>query len=337
MPVRLLTKPEDFHKYTQWVSAHAGKTLWQSEEWKRYQESLGREVRVYILEDENKITASALAVIDKTALGLSTWNVPRGPVFSNENSGKQMVDFLLEEAKKEKCITLYISPIQELRHEKFFRTKRHEQPEATLILDLAQADEKILEQMKQKGRYNIRLAEKNGVTVEQSKDVQAFYQLMKSTGERDAFGVHSQKHYEKFLMNLSGSFLLIAYESGHDKKPIAGLIGVIWGNTGLPTVDGSPAKVGIYYYGASSYESRSLMAPYALQWAAMKHCKLAGCTHYDLLGIAPPDSPENHAWQGITGFKEKFGGTLVTYPAEQEAVLKPLAKTALTVKRKILG
>jgi len=319
------------------VSAQAGKTLWQSDEWKRYQESLGREVRVYVLEENQTITASALVVIDRTALGLSTWNVPRGPLCANEKSGKEMIDFLLSEAENQKCMVLHVSPTEAIHHGKLSRSKRHEQPEATLIVNLAQTDEKILEQMKQKGRYNIRLTEKNGVTVEQSKDVDAFYELMKGTGERDAFGVHSQTHYARFLSDLPGSFLLLAYEGDTSKKPIAGLIGVIWGNIGLPTVDGSPAKVGIYYYGASSYASRSLMAPYALQWAAMKLCKTAGCTHYDLLGIAPPDSPENHAWQGITGFKEKFGGALFTYPAEQEVVLKPIAKTALSVKRKILG
>lgn len=325
MPVRLLTNPEDFQKYTQWVSARAGKTLWQSDEWKRYQESLGREVRIYVVEDDNKITASALVVIDRTALGFCTWNVPRGPVFLNAKSGKEIIDFLLEEAKKEKCITLHVSPIEEIHHEKLSRSKRHEQPEATLVVDLAQTDEKILEQMKQKGRYNIRLAEKNGVTVQPSQDVAAFHELLQDTSERDAFGVHNTTHYQKFLDNLAGSFLLLAHDSGNEKKPIAGLMGVIWGDTG------------IYYYGASRYASRSLMAPYALQWAAIKLCKTAGCTHYDLLGIAPPNNPEHHAWKGITGFKEKFGGVLVTYPPEQEAVLKPFAKTALSVKRKILG
>jgi lipid II:glycine glycyltransferase (peptidoglycan interpeptide bridge formation enzyme) len=102
-------------------------------------------------------------------------------------------------------------------------------------------------------------------------------------------------------------------------------MGVIWGNTG------------IYYYGASDYEHRALMAPYLLQWKAMKQCKEAGCTRYDLLGIAPPDAPEDHPWQGISRFKEKFGGEIITYPPERQIILRKLAHAGLRLKRKVMG
>jgi lipid II:glycine glycyltransferase (peptidoglycan interpeptide bridge formation enzyme) len=94
---------------------------------------------------------------------------------------------------------------------------------------------------------------------------------------------------------------------------------------------------GYYYYGASSYTHRALMAPYALQWAAMRYYKARGCATYDLLGIAPPDAPPDHPWQGISAFKEKFGGEVVMYPPEQEIVLRPIANWMLQWKRRILG
>ncbi len=105
-------------------------------------------------------------------------------------------------------------------------------------------------------------------------------------------------------------------------------------------------KLGIYYYGASSYEHRSLMAPYLLQWKAMEHCKELGCLTYDLLGVAPPENAASsqlqaasspHPWAGITDFKEKFGGELIEYPHEQQIVLRPFALKALTLKRQLLG
>jgi lipid II:glycine glycyltransferase (peptidoglycan interpeptide bridge formation enzyme) len=216
--------------------------------------------------------------------------------------------------------------------------------------------------MHQKGRYNIKVAEKNGVTVQESKDIDAYYELAKKTAGRDGFGIPSKKQLQAFIEKLPGSFLLLAYSKlarpaafGREtrppgrvrtgnSKPIAGIIGIIWGNTG------------IYYYGASDYEHRNLMAPYLLQWEAIKRCKAAGCTRYDLLGIAPQatsaelratsndisrssklEARSPHPWAGISDFKAKFGGTVITYPPEQEIVLKPIIRTILLAKRAIIG
>ena len=214
------------------------------------------------------------------------------------------------------------------------------------MIDLTKSEEEILAQMHQKGRYNIKVAEKHGVMIERSDDIDAFYALMTKTSERDRFGKHSKKHYETMLKHLPGAFLLIAFKDPpppqeealglpavvrlrrtkagvEGKKSIAGLIGVIWKNQG------------IYYYGASSHTDRALMAPYALQWAAMRHCKASGCHSYDLFGIAPPSSNSDHPWAGISDFKAKFGGSIIEYPPEQEIVLQPNVRTLLQWKRRI--
>ncbi len=102
-------------------------------------------------------------------------------------------------------------------------------------------------------------------------------------------------------------------------------MGAVWGTQG------------IYYYGASSHEARALMAPYALQWQAMLRCRTAGCRSYDLFGIAPEGAGSRHPWGGVSDFKAKFGGTVITYPPEQQLVFRPVAHAALKMKRKILG
>ena len=158
--------------------------------------------------------------------------------------------------------------------------------------------------MHQKGRYNIRVAEKNGVYVEHSGDIDALYTLAKATSERDGFRCLPKDHYEKFLNDLPGAFLLLAYtgirvnertparrnfSGGGSKRattPVAALLGIIW-PARQSSQSGGGNNQGIYYYGASSYAHRSLMAPYALQWAAIRHCRASGCHFYDLLGIAP--------------------------------------------------
>lgn len=258
-------------------------------------------------------------IVDRTAGGFSTWEIPRGPV-----GGAEVLEAVAADAKTTRCMELFFSPVTPVTLAGQSLSGRHIQPQATRVLDLIPPEEAILAQMHQKGRYNIGVARKAGVTVREGSkdDLGAFYALLKATGGRDGFTIAPQSHYTRFLSALEGSFILIAEHAG---KPIAGLMGVIWNGTG------------IYYYGASSYEHRQLMAPYALQWAAMQRCKTAGCTRYDLLGISPEQAPANDPWWGITDFKRKFGGVVVSYPPEQALVLRPMAKTMFALKRRILG
>ena len=326
-----LSSPADFSVYDDWIKSHPEGSLWQSLEWKKYQEALGRETRLYVEKEESQIVASALAIIDRTALGLSTWDIPRGPLVVENEKWKveNLVAHIISEAKKDKCVSMFLSPSFELSTFNFplSTSPRHEQPEATRIIDLTKPEEEILAQMKPKGRYNMSVAEKHGVTVQRSEDVEGFFNLVKGTGERDRFSHLPLSHYQAFLKELPQSFLLLAYHPNPNPNPnpIAGLIGVAWN------------KVAIYYYGASSYADRSLMAPYLLQWEAIRYCKASGCLTYDLLGVAPAVSDADHPWRGISAFKEKFGGSLVEYPPEKKIVLRKVAGWLLRVKRKLFG
>ncbi|OGJ54715.1 hypothetical protein A3D11_00020 [Candidatus Peribacteria bacterium RIFCSPHIGHO2_02_FULL_49_16] len=293
--------------------------LWQSPAWKHYQEALGREIRIY----ENDDTF-AQVVIDRTVGGWSAWDIPRGPIGNNR---EHLLEKIIADAKQDKCFSFFLSPIKPISPITPLRpalschlipTTRHEQPEATRIIDLTCSESELLAQMKPKGRYNIGVAEKHGIIVKESNDIDAFYSLLQQTGGRDGFRIKPKREYEIFLEKLEGSFLLIAHAN---EQPVAGLMGVIWNTTGY------------YYYGASSYEYRNLMASYLLQWEAMQYCKREGCNKYDLLGIAPPGGA-NHPWSGVSQFKEKFGGEVITYPPEQEIVFRPILKKLVGLKRK---
>ena len=317
MSVRQLTSTDEQKKYDTWIKAHPQGNLWQSLERKAYLDSLEKETRLYIDEEDGSIVASALVKIDRTSFGLSTWDIGRGPL----GDAASLLDAIVRDAQADRCLAVYFSPLK-IIDTPSQTSSRHIHCSATRMIDLTQTEEEILAQMKQKGRYNIRVAEKHGVTVENSDDVDAFYQLISQTGQRDDFTILPQKQYQAFLDHLTDAFLLIARSS--DGVPAAGLMGVRWNGTG------------IYYYGASSYEHRALMAPYLLQWEAIQHCKQAGCSRYDLLGIAPLEAPSDHPWQGISSFKEKFGGEVIDYPDEQQIVLRPVVKWLLSLKRRLL-
>ncbi len=102
------------------------------------------------------------------------------------------------------------------------RTSTHNiQPPRTIIVDLTGTEDEILARMKQKTRYNIRLAAKKGVTVRPWDDLPAFHQMMLVTGGRDGFGVHSLEYYRRAyeLFHPKGlAELLVAEFEG---KPLA--------------------------------------------------------------------------------------------------------------------
>ncbi|PJC37263.1 hypothetical protein CO046_01225 [Candidatus Peregrinibacteria bacterium CG_4_9_14_0_2_um_filter_53_11] len=201
----------------------------------------------------------------------------------------------------------------------------------SLILDLTLSEAALLEQMKPKGRYNIRLAQRKGVTVKRYTSVdqlapgefEAFYQVLQQTGSRDGFGIHPASYYEQLLKNLgpsSNAALYLAYDEAG--TVIAGIITTYFGSTAT------------YYYGASSPAHRPLMAPYLLQWEAILDAKNRGFHSYDFLGIAPPNSPD-HPWAGITDFKKKFGGTEIHYPEAVELVHRPLLYKLYRLKNRL--
>jgi lipid II:glycine glycyltransferase (peptidoglycan interpeptide bridge formation enzyme) len=170
----------------------------------------------------------------------------------------------------------------------------------TMISELGSDEEALLAGMKPKWRYNIRLAERKGVVVRDgtSTDFPAFYTMYAETGARDSFLVRPYAYYqaiwERFL-NEGLAHVLLAEIEG---KPVAGLILFRFGPTAW------------YFYGASTALGRDLMPNHALQWAALRWAKAAGCTRYDWWG-APDQLDESDPMWGVFRFKQGFGGEFV--------------------------
>jgi lipid II:glycine glycyltransferase (peptidoglycan interpeptide bridge formation enzyme) len=181
------------------------------------------------------------------------------------------------------------------------------QPPQTILLDLRPSLDDILAAMKQKTRYNIRLAARKGVTVRQGslKDLPIFNALMRLTGQRDGFGVHAPEYYHA-ADELFAPDHVALFVAEFEERPLSAVMVFKWGRTAG------------YLYGASSNELRELMPSYAVQWAAIQWAKIQGCTEYDLWGIpdAPPDELEANftdrsdgLW-GVYRFKRGFGGEI---------------------------
>lgn len=156
------------------------------------------------------------------------------------------------------------------------------------MIDLTQDEETILARMKQKGRYNIRVAEKSGVIVEQvpptSENLDIFYRLLTETTERDRFTANSSTYFQTFLSYLNTNKLGGLSFATRENEVIAAGIFVFSGKTAL------------YYYGASSSDNakRKYMATYLLQWEMVREAKKRRCEVFDFLGIAAPDNKDSH-------------------------------------------
>ena len=201
---------------------------------------------------------------------------------------------------------------------------RARQPGTTLILNLSRTEEELLDQMHSKTRYNIRLAERKGVTVREGADAEVFSALNRETTERDGFKSHDAEYYATFLA-IPGVRQFTAYSP--QGIPIATILTI------------STPDTMTYVHGASSNTDRQLMAPYLLQWHAITAAKQSGQVQYDFWGIAPifpqGTAPKEtcyngycwtvtHPWTGITRFKVGFGGDVITYPDATDVILRPL-------------
>ncbi|MEI8095852.1 MAG: peptidoglycan bridge formation glycyltransferase FemA/FemB family protein [Spirochaetales bacterium] len=183
------------------------------------------------------------------------------------------------------------------------------QPPDTVIVPLL-PDDALLAGMHKKTRYNIGLAEKKGVTVEKAgvEGLADWYALYRETAERDRISIHTEAYYRDLFSQAPDLALWLARFEG---KLLAGNIVLVHGFTAT------------YLYGASSNEHRNLMAPYALQAAAMRDARERGATEYDLFGI-PPTDDENHPMHGLYRFKTGFGGRVVHRLGAWDSVHRPL-------------
>jgi lipid II:glycine glycyltransferase (peptidoglycan interpeptide bridge formation enzyme) len=267
----------------------------------------------------------------KLPLGFTIGYMPK-PVFSNQysvvsNQFWNEVDLI---CKKNKAVFLKIEPdiweddpiINQLRITNYeLRNSPHNiQPPRTIIIDIKGDEENILSRMKPKCRYNIRLAEKKGITVRAWDDIESFHKMMLITGGRDNFGVHSKEYYQRAydLFHSKGICELLVAE--YEGKPLASL---------MVFTNGLRAW---YVYGASNNEERNRMPTYLLQWEAIRWAKARGCEEYDLWGVpdeneeileANFESRHDGLW-GVYRFKRGFGGELKRAAQALDKVYNPL-------------
>lgn len=326
------------------VMQHPHGTLLQTQEWGQLKADFGWDWKLVSVNPAAP-EAGALLLIRRWLLSrLATIAyVPRGPVVTWTDSAltQAVISATEAAARRQHALALWLEPELEdtpahralLERLGYLPVSHTIQPPRTLIVDLHGEEAAILTQMKQKTRYNIRLAERKGVTVRQGTlaDLPTFYALLQQTGKRDAFGIHTAAYYRR------------AFEIFAPLNQVALLIAEVEGEAVAALMVFALGQKAWYFYGASSDLHREKMPTYALQWAAMRWAKAHGCTSYDLWGIPDADeatleaefaSRSDGLW-GVYRFKRGFGGRVVRFVGLWEKPLHPLYPPLIRALRRL--
>ena len=310
-------------EWDEFVTNHQHGSLLQTTAWARLKNQFGwRSQRVWLRLD-GKLIAGAQILIRSAALGLMrVAYIPHGPLVNWQDEEQLGVLFnQIDHAAYD--LGAGLLKLEPLLWRGEFSAEDWEslcqrfnclpnastiQPPRTLVVDLTPPEEEILARMKQKTRYNIRLAARKEISVRSGSesDIPVFNQLIQETAMRNEFGVHSPQYYRD-------AFDLFAPDD------VAMFIAEYMGTPLSAVMVFSHGSRAAYLYGASSSRERQRMPNYAVQWAAMRWAKDKGFTAYDLWGVPDFDGETLEAefknrsdglW-GVYRFKRGFGGELL--------------------------
>ncbi|MGH2793694.1 MAG: lipid II:glycine glycyltransferase FemX [Actinomycetota bacterium] len=194
------------------------------------------------------------------------------------------------------------------------------QPKAVMVLDLEPTEEELLANFRSKWRYNVRVAERKGVTVARADrgELPAFYDLLVETARRDGFLIRGRSYLETLFDQLEPPGHIAMFLARFEDKPIAGALCMGFG----PRLT--------YVYGASSNEHRNVMPNHLMQWHMIRWAREQGYKIYDFRGVSPvrDGKPVEEHLAGLNRFKEGFGARYVEYAGTYDLPLRSVVYRA---------
>lgn len=275
-------------------------------------------------QEHEPLAAAMLLKRQLPRLPLSVLYVPKGPVLDYMNGPlRRVVLAQLEQiARHERAIFVKIDPevvwswglederrssvgakfVEELEQRGWRFSDDQVQFRNTVELNLTQSEEDLLAAMKQKTRYNVRLAGRREVQTRlgTDEDFETIADMYMTTAARDGFAVRPVAYYLDAWRSLYEAGLAQPIVAEYQGRPLAAVIVVRYG------------RQAIYMYGASTDVERRRMPNYLLQWEAIRWAKAQGCEVYDFWG-APDEFVESDPLWGVWRFKDGFQGRVVRH------------------------
>lgn len=305
MPIVDLANGTELARYQQFVRTSPFATTTQDTGWSEVKSNW---IPLYVyLEEQGEIIA-AMSVLMVNAVGEQKLAYCcKGPVC--DPTDVELVHRLMQEAesaaREQGAFVLRIDP--EIAYDEALNKRYAElgyvlrnrnvsskdttQPRFNMVLDLkGKTEEELMESFHAKTRYNIRLAERKGVTTRYSgelSDLEIFHQLYVVMSNRHGISYRPYNYFARMLEAYRPYTRV--YLAEHEGDVIAASVAISYGDKTW------------YIYGASANEKRNVMAPHLLQWEMIKWAVEQGKARYDFGGVFKLDGSD-----GLYRFKEGF-------------------------------
>jgi peptidoglycan pentaglycine glycine transferase (the first glycine) len=333
----------DRNSWNSLITSFPQSHILQTYEWGQLKSQFGWQPIYKIWYNDNQIIGAAL-ILSRTVgmkflpLKWRVMYVPKGPLlidWSNTTHREIVLNGLRLLAEENQALFIKIDPdintgfglsgeegyteteigkaiLEQLRSTGWLFSNEQIQFKNTVTIDLSQDVSALLSNMKQKARYNLRLAERKGVTIRMGdeRDFNLLFQMYAETAIRDGFIIREKSYYLslwRLFFQAGMAHLIIA---DYDGKAIAALLLFHLANKSW------------FLYGMSSAIHRDKMPNYLLQWEAIKYSKSLGCDEYDMWG-APDEYIESDPLLNVYRFKQGFGGRVVRHIGAWDLPIKP--------------
>ncbi|MBI2597412.1 peptidoglycan bridge formation glycyltransferase FemA/FemB family protein [Candidatus Daviesbacteria bacterium] len=303
----------------------------QSWEWGEFRKSLGLPVLRYGLFEANQLTAAFQLTLHKIPFtNKYAGYLPKGPASDSqlaealEKIGRKHncafiklepnIPVIASEAKQSSTLTNKIATVRSVdmnvpRNDKLVDKSFIPSPKPlftkyNFVLDLTQSEEQILKNMHSKTRYNIKLAQKHEVKVEEKTDDEAFKIYLKlyfETTKRQGYHGHNEYYHQKVWETLKKTGMARLLIASYKNEPLTAWMLLNFKDT-------------LYYpYGGSNKNHPEVMASNLIAWEAITLGKKLKLKKFDMWGALGPDANSKDPWYGFHRFKAGFGGKLIEY------------------------
>lgn len=313
-----------------WKAATAGLNipLTQTFTYGEIQKHAGRGVRRFKISSGSNLIGAVTLIAYPLFGNLKYWYSPYGPVLTHvsEESVRGVHDALKSFVQKEGGVFVRVdfssgSVCNDDVFKKYFIPSSlssyagaYFQPRAEWYTDISKSPEEILGAMHSKTRYSVKYAERKGVVTQISKSdlssrIPDFLRLMKLTASRNGFALHNDTYYESYFKEVEKTGNGFVIEARFNEHLLASHFVFVVGD------------VAHYVFGATSDEYKDLCAPYLAHFNAMLEAKNMGAKYYNF-GAVSSDGLDTK-WQGLTTFKQKFGGRTIQHAHFYDLVSSP--------------